>query len=193
MANIIFVTVFLIGLIYSLFTNRADVVVETILSSPKEAFFVFIDIYVLLVFWGGILRIMKDSGLLDTICKYVSKFIHPLFKGLDKDSDALKYISLNFVANMLSMGSAATPFGLKAMDELKRINNNSDVASNEMITFLLINTSGLCLIPTTLLSIRSQAGSINTVAIIPWIMLVSIICTAVTILLDLGAKRFAKF
>ena len=193
MANKIFVGIMLVALIYGAVTNRAADVVEEILCSPKDAFFVFIDIYALLIFWGGILRIIKDSGLLDVISKYVSKLIHPLFKKLDVNSDAMKYISMNFVANMLSMGSAATPFGLKAMEELDKINNHSDTASNEMVTFLLINTSGLCLIPTTLLSIRTQFGSENTVKIIPWIVLVSTICTASAIVLDIGVRKFAKY
>ncbi|MGM9970223.1 MAG: spore maturation protein [Anaeroplasma sp.] len=193
MANKIFVGIMLVALGYAALTNRADAVIEEILSSPKDAFFVFIDIYALLIFWGGILRIIKDSGLLDVISKYISKLIHPLFKNLDVESDAMKYISMNFVANMLSMGSAATPFGLKAMEELNKINNNSDTASNEMVTFLLINTSGLCLIPTTLLSIRTQFGSENTVAIIPWIVLVSTICTISAIFLDIGVRKLAKY
>ena len=124
--------------------------------------------------------------------KIVSKILHPLYKNLDPNSDAMKYISMNMVANMLSMGSAATPFGLKAMDELVKLNNNSDRASNEMITFLVINSSGLCIIPTTLLSIRNQYGSENTTIIIPWIILVSFICTACALLLDIGARKLGK-
>lgn len=192
MVNKIFVGLFVIGLVYALFTGREEAVVDTILSSPKDAFLLFIEMYVLLVFWGGILEIMKDSGLLDKVSSVVSKILHPLFRRLPKDCDALKYISMNFVANMLSMGSAATPFGLKAMKELDILNNHSEVASDEMCTFLLINTSGLCLIPTSLLAIRNQFGSSNSASIVPWVLIISFLCTIASILLDIGGRKLAK-
>ncbi|MBQ9124510.1 MAG: hypothetical protein IJY14_02345, partial [Acholeplasmatales bacterium] len=112
MVNKIFIFLFILGLGYGLFTDRSSNVINELLNAPKGALMVFIEIYILLVFWGGILRIMKDNGLLHIVSKGISFVIHPLFKRLDRDSDALKYISMNLVANMLSMGSAATPFGL---------------------------------------------------------------------------------
>ncbi len=192
MINKIFIFIFLVGLIYAGCTNRADIVVTQLLSAPKEAFFLFLDIYVLLIFWGGILQICKDSGLLKVLSRYIICIIHPLFKNLDKEEEALQYISMNFMANMLSMGSAATPFGLLAMKKLDELNNHSEVASDEMITFLLINTSGLCLIPTMLIAIRSQYHSTNPVAIIPYIAVVSTISTILSIVLDKGGRVLAK-
>lgn len=192
MVNKIFIFLFILGLGYGLFTNRSSNVINELLNAPKGALMVFIEIYILLVFWGGILRIMKDNGLLDIVSKGISFIIHPLFKRLDRNSDALKYISMNLVANMLSMGSAATPFGLLAMKELDKINNHSDTASDEMITFLVINTSGLCLIPTTLLAIRTQFESGNPTTIVPYILIVSVICTVCAITLDMGVRKFAR-
>lgn len=192
MINSIFIFIFVIGLIYSIFSGRVDLVINSMLITPKDSFFIFIDIYALLIFWGGMLEICKESGLLKHITSFVSYIIHPLFKNLDKNSEAMQYISMNFVANMLSMGSAATPFGLKAMQELDTINGHSDVASYEMVTFLLVNTSGLCLIPTTLISLRSQAGSSNPVLIIPYVILISTLTTIFSILLDKGVQKYAK-
>ena len=192
MVNKIFIFLFILGLVYGLFTDRSSNVINELLNAPKGALMVFIEIYILLIFWGGILRIMKDNGLLDIVSKGISFIIHPLFKRLDKNSDALKYISMNLVANMLSMGSAATPFGLLAMKELDKINHHSDTASDEMITFLVINTSGLCLISTTLLAIRAQFESSNSTIIVPYILIVSIICTVCAIILDIGVRRFAR-
>lgn len=192
MINIIFIVIFLIGIIYGCISGRIDVIVEVILGTPKNALLLFGDIYPLLIFWGGMLEICKNSGLLRVVTNYVSFIIHPLFKKLDPKSEAMQYISLNLVANMLSMGSAATPFGLRAMQELNELNNHSKVASNEMITFLLINTSGLCLIPTILISLRKQYGSSNPVSIIPYILIVSTITTVVSIVLDRLVQRFGK-
>lgn len=193
MANILFIALLLIGIIYSLFTNRFSDVTNVLLESPISSFYLFIEIYALLIFWGGILEIVKDNGLLKILSKVIIKIIHPLFKKLDKDSLALQYIAMNLIANMLSMGSAATPFGLKAMKELQRNSKNKDEATQEMITFLLINTSGVCLIPTTIIAIRKSMGSSNPVSIVPLTIVISIIVTITAILLDLGVKKLAKY
>lgn len=192
MINKIFLFIFLVGLLYAGCTNRSSAVVQELLVAPKEAFLLFIDIYVLLIFWGGILEICKDSGLLKVLSSYIIFFIKPFFKKLNKDDEALQYISMNFMANMLSMGSAATPFGLLAMKRLHELNDYSDTASDEMITFLLINTSGLCLIPTMLIAIRTEYHSANPVAIIPYIFIVSTIATVLSVILDIGGRKLAK-
>ena len=139
-----------------------------------------------------IIEVTAISGLLKIITRFVSKIIHPLFKNISIDDDALQYISMNYVANMLSMGSCATPFGLKAMKRLDELNNHSNVASDEMITFLLINTSGLCLIPTTLISLRNEANSNNPVLIIPYILIVSCLITFFSIFLDWMIRKNVK-
>lgn len=192
MANVVFLFIFIIGLVYGIITDRGDLVLETLLKSPKNGFLIFIDIYTSLIFWGGILEICKRSGILKKISHFVSIIINPLFKTLDKDSLALQYISLNLVCNTFSMGSAATPFGMKAMDELKKLNNNSNIASNEMITFLLINVGGFCIIPTTIMTILSQYGSNNFSIIVPYIMAISFICTMFSILINKMVIRYEK-
>lgn len=192
MVNIIFLVIFILGLIYGLISGRQEAVVKAMLEGPKRAFYIFLEIYALLVFWGGILEICKDSGLLKKISKGISIIIHPLFKKLKKDDEALSYISLNFVANMVSMGSVATPFGLLAMKRLQELNDNKDVASDEMITFVLINTSGLCIIPTTLIALRMDAGSTNPAIVIPYVLFVSAICTISAILIDIEARKHVK-
>lgn len=189
--NKIFISIFIVGLAYGLITNRADVVVDVILKAPKDAFLLFVEIYVLLIFWGGILQICIDSGLLTIFSRYITYIIHPLFKKIDKNDVALQYISMNYLANLLSLGSAATPFGLKAMDRLNELNNYSDTASDEMITFLVVNASGLCILPTSLIAIRSQFNSINPVAIIPYLFIISVILTFISIILDKVVRKFA--
>lgn len=192
MINKIFLFIFLVGIVYGGIKGRADLIVDTILSTPKEAFLLFVDMYSLLIFWSGILQICNDSGLLNILSKYFIYIIRPLFKKIDKNDVALKYISMNLMANMLSMGSAATPFGLKAMKRLDELNNHSSIASDEMITFLLINTAGFCLIPTTLIAIRGQYLSNNPVLIIPFILIISGICTIISISIDIGGRKIAK-
>ena len=98
---------------------------------------------------------------------------------------------MNYLANLLSLGSAATPFGLKAMDRLNELNNYSDTASDEMITFLIVNASGLCILPTSLIAIRGQFNSNNPVAIIPYLFIISVILTFISIILDKVVRKFA--
>ena len=87
MANIIFIFIFIFSFIYAVLTGRTDIVVNEILNSPKEALFIFIDIYILLIFWGGILQICKDNGLIDILSSWISMLIHPLFKRLNRNSE----------------------------------------------------------------------------------------------------------
>lgn len=192
MVNFIFLVVFVVGLLYGLISGRGELVLNTILQAPKNALLVFLEIYSLLLFWGGILEICKKSGLLKIISMKIAKIISPLFPNLKPDCLALQYIAMNFAANMLSMGSAATPFGLKAMDELKLLNNESDAASSEMITFICLNVSGLCLIPTTILAILNDNGSKAPARCVPYIICVSIICTLCSIILDKVFRKYAK-
>ena len=100
MINYIFGFVFVIGLIYSIFTNRIDITINALLATPKEALYLFLDIYVSLIFWGGIIEICKSSGLLRIITNYITILIHPFFKKLDKNNEALQYISVNIVSNL---------------------------------------------------------------------------------------------
>ena len=146
MINYIFGFIFIIGLVYSIATNRIDLTINALLETPKEALFLFLDIYVSLIFWGGIIEICKQSGLLKIITNYISILIKPLFKKLDKDSEAIQYMSVNIVSNLFSISSLGSSFGFKAMKELDKMNEYNEVASDEMITFLLINSSGICLI-----------------------------------------------
>ena len=192
MINYIFGFFFVIGLVYSIATNRIDVTINALLSTPKEALFLFLDIYVSLIFWGGIIEICKQSGLLKIITNYISILIKPLFKKLDKESDAIQYMGVNIVSNLLSISSLGSSFGFKAMKELDKINNYNEVASDEMITFLLINSSGICLIPTIVMSVRNQFNSINSAIIMPYIIGVSTIVLVMSLIIDRIFLKYGK-
>lgn len=189
MVNIIFVFMFIIGILYSIFTGRGEIIVKELLSAPGEAINVFITIASMLIFWSGILEICVRCGLLSKFSGYLKYIIHPLFKDLDINSKALEYISCNFAANIMGVGSAATPFGLKAMKELSVLNNHSNIASKDMITLIVINTSGLCIIPSTIVSLRENYGSSNSGGIISYLIIVTMITTAFSILLNEVCKR----
>lgn len=188
MINIIWLFLLIIGIIFSLCTNNLEALNDTILGVPEKTLGLFISLFLMLVFWNGILEIAKDSGLLSFLGKGIKKIIKPLFPSIPKDHVVLDYISFNVAANILGLGNAATPMGLKAMQELKKI-SNSDIASKEMITLLILNTSGLTLIPTTILALRRKYNAGITVQLIPYIILMSFITTVVALFIDYLFRR----
>lgn len=192
MINYIFGFIFIIGLVYSIFTNRIDVTINALLETPKEALILFFDIYVALVFWGGIIEICKQSGLLKMMTNYISVLLHPLFKKLDKDSEALQYMGVNIVSNLLSISSLGSSFGFKAMKELDKMNDYDETASPEMITFLLINSSGICLIPTIVMSVRNQFESTNSAVIMPYVIGISFTVLTIQLLIDRMFRKNGK-
>ena len=192
MINYIFGFIFIIGLVYAIFTNRIDVTVNALLQTPKEALSLFFDIYVALVFWGGIIEICKQSGLLRIMTNYISILLHPLFKKMDKNSEALQYMGVNIVSNLLSISSLGSSFGFKAMKELDRINEYDPVASDEMITFLLINSSGICIIPTIVMSVRNQFESANSAIIMPYVIFISFTVLVIQLLIDRMIRKNGK-
>jgi len=131
-----------IGIIYSLLTGNINVINESILTNANEALELILNLLPIIVLWTGILKIAEVSGLLDKFAKLLNPLLCRLFPDVPKDNKALGYISSNIAANMLGLGSAATPAGLKAMKELQEINSKKDTASAPMITFLVLNTAG---------------------------------------------------
>lgn len=145
--------------VYALFTGRSEQLLDGILSIPQESFDFLIIILSSTIFWTGFMYIFKEVGIID----FISLAIKPIFKLIMpnlKDKEAIEYLSMNIAANMFGLGFAATPSGLKGIKRLKEISTMPEgVASNEMITFLVLNTAGVTLLPTTVISIRKSYGS----------------------------------
>lgn len=148
-----------ISSMYAIFTGRHEQLLDGILSIPQESFDFLIVILSSTVFWTGFMYIFKEVGIID----FISLAIKPVFKLIMpnlKDKEAIEYLSMNIAANMFGLGFAATPSGLKGIKRLKEISSMPEgVASNEMITFLVLNTAGVTLLPTTVISIRKSYGS----------------------------------
>lgn len=163
-----------IGLCYSLATQNENIG-EIILSSAPSAYELLISLFPLIILWSGIMKIAEDSGLLHKFSNILRPILKRIFPSV-KNSKALDYISSNVAANMLGLGSAATPFGLKAMKELDKENKTKGRATDAMITFLVLNTSGVTILPMTVIALRMSYGSISPTCII----LPSIIATTIS-------------
>ncbi len=186
MINYIFGIFIIIGIVYGSITGNISSINDVFLVESKSSIEMIFNILPLLCLWLGIMEIANRSLLVDKVSLVMSKFIHPLFPELKRDSKSISYISTNIVMNMLGLGSGATPFGLKAMEELSRENNYSDVASRSMITFLVINTASVTIIPTTVISFRLLNGSSNPSDI----LLASFITTFLSCMCGILLDRF---
>ena len=147
--------------IYAICTGKTEQLLDGILSIPDESFSFLLIVLSSTIFWTGFMNIFKEVGIVD----FISLAIRPIFKKIMpnlKDKEAIEYLSMNIAANMFGLGFAATPSGLKGIKRLKELSTMPEcVAIDEMITFLVLNTAGVTLIPTTVISIRKSYGSQN--------------------------------
>lgn len=166
MVNKIWGFFIVVGTLFCLFTGHIDIVNNEILLSSKTALDMLLQLFPVIALWLGIMNIAKESGLLDKLTKVLFPLLHKIFPDIPRNHESLGFIASNIIANMFGLGSAATPAGLKAMKSLQEINPNKEVASKSMITFLILNTSGLTIIPTTIISLRTLYGSNNPTEIV---------------------------
>lgn len=183
MINYIWGVFIIIGILYSIITKDSKLL-DTLLTSGNDAVSMIVKIGLLMCLWLGIMKIAEASGLLALISKKLSKIIKVIFPEIPDGDPAIGYISSNIVMNMLGLGNAATPFGIKTMKELDRLNNSSSVASRSMITFLVINTSSVTLIPTTVISLRILHGSTSPTEILSAAIITTILSTIIGLILD---------
>jgi len=183
MINYIWGVFIILGITYSII-NKDPNLTNNLLTSGKNSIDMILTILPLMCLWLGITKIAEASSLLTLVSKKLSKVVRIIFPEIPKDHPAIGYISSNIVMNMLGLGNAATPFGIKAMEKLKELNKNKDAASRSMITFLVINTSSVTIIPTTVISLRLLHGSMDASEIIPVTILTTFISTFIALILD---------
>ena len=162
----------LIGVVYAAFTGSLPDVTTAALDSAKEAVTLCITMLGVMSFWMGLMKIGENAGMIATLACRLRPVLHFLFPYLPKDHIVNEYLSTNMIANILGLGWAATPAGLKAMTELQKINEENckrygenqyrgtDIATKEMCDFLIINISSLQLVPINIIAYRAQYGSV---------------------------------
>ena len=177
MLNYIWAFMILIGVVYGAFTGKMAEVTSAALDSAGDAVSLCITMIGVMALWVGLMEIAQKSGLIAKLTRGIQPFISFLFPRIPKGHPAREYIATNLIANVLGLGWACTPAGLKAMEELAKLEaergtagyadeSGRRVASNEMCTFLILNISSLQLIPVNMIAYRSQYGSVNPAGII---------------------------
>ena len=184
MISLIFGIFLIVGIIYSFLTGNTSTINQTLITSGEAAIEIALKMIPLLCLWLGIMKIAEESGLLAKVSKIMSKLIKPLFPELESDGEAIGYLGSNIAMNMLGLGNAATPFGLKAMNCMQEENKEKDTATRSMITFLVMNTASVTLIPTTVISFRALNGSINPTEIVGACMIATILSCSFGLLMD---------
>ncbi len=191
MLNYLWAGMTLTGILWGALHGQMTAVTDGAIQASKEAVTLCITMLGVMTLWTGVLEIGHRSGLVDQLARKMGPVLTFLFPRLDPDGEARKQISVNMIANILGLGWAATPAGLKAMEELKMVEEERGMggaarqegtASNEMCTFLIINISSLQLIPMNMIAYRSQYGSVNPTAIVGPALAATFISTVVAVI-----------
>ena len=192
----------LVGIVYGAFNGRMQEITEAALNASKEAVNLCITMAGIMGLWMGLMEVARDAGLVEKLSRAIGPVVGFLFPRIPKKHPSLEYISTNIIANMLGLGWAATPAGLKAMEELENLEEArrgggkampKGVASNEMCTFLILNISSLQLIPVNIIAYRTQYGSVNPTAIVGPAIVATAVSTMVAVVfckvMDEGRRR----
>ena len=190
MLNKLWGIMLLAGIIVAAFTGKIGEAGTAAIDSSKEAVTLCIAMLGVMSMWTGIMNVAKKAGLIDAMTRALRPALRFLFPGVPEGHSANEYIASNIIANMLGLGWAATPYGLKAMEEMKELNQGSHIASADMCTFLIINISSLQLIPVNIIAYRSEYGSVSPTSIIGMGLVATLVSTAVGVIFSVAARRF---
>lgn len=176
------------SVIVGAFTGKLSAVVNSILTGAETSIQIVISIMGVMVFWLGIMKIAEKSGIVEFISKLLKPIAKWLFPEVPSENEAIGDIAMNFSANALGLANAATPIGIKAMEELQKLNKDKNSASDAMCTFLGMNTAGFQLVPATAIAVLAANGSNNpTEIIIP-----TIIVTGITFIVAVSTAKLLK-
>lgn len=192
MLNWIWGSMIVAGTVYAILTGNTQAAGESLMEGAEEAVGLVLTMAGILGVWCGLMEIAEKSGLMQKITKMLKPFVTFMFPDIPEDHKALKYISINFAANIFGLSGAATPSGIKAMKELQKLKDGQQkagrknaaemAASKEMCTFLVINISSLQLIPISMVAYRSQYGSVHPAAVTSPAIIATLISTLTAIL-----------
>jgi spore maturation protein A len=189
MVNWIWLFFIVAGFVVAAVQGNIDAVTQAVFDGAKTGVTVCFGLISILVFWLGIMRIAEDAGLLKKIAGLLRPLVRWLFPSVPPDHPAIGYIMSNMSANILGLGNAATPMGIKAMQELQKLNPDKEKSTAAMNTLLAINTASITLIPTTIIAIRLNFGSVNAAEVVGTTLIATAIATVVALLVDKWYQR----
>lgn len=189
MVNWIWLFFLVAGFIVAAIQGNIESVTQAVFDGAKTGVTVSFGLISIMVFWLGIMRIAEDAGLVKKLARLLRPIVRLLFPSVPPDHPAMGYIMSNMSANILGLGNAATPMGIKAMQELQKLNPQKEEATAAMCTLLAINTASITLIPTTIIAYRLSMGSVNAAEIVGTTLIATAIATAAAIIMDKWFQR----
>ena len=178
MLNLIWPIMIILSIIYAIIMGNVEAINSSIFESTKKAVELTITLLGTICLWNGIVEVASKTRLMNILTKILSPLINFLFPENRNDKKVKNEISMNIIANMLGIGNAATPLGLKAMESMQAKNKGKEKLTNDMATFIILNTASIQLIPTTVIAIRMSLGSNDPTKII-FAVWFSTICAAI--------------
>lgn len=166
MLNTLWPIFIILSFSYGILSGRADAVNQSIFDSASSAVELSVSLLGTMCLWNGIIQIATKTSLMNKITKFLKPLMRFLFPGISEHEEAHKEISMNIVANLMGIGNAATPLGLKAMSSLQKVNKRKDTLSDPMMMLIVLNTASIQILPTTIIAIRTSLGSSEPTSII---------------------------
>ena len=191
MINYIWFFLILAGVITAASKGQINLVTEGILKGSEQAVLVSAGLIGIISFWSGMMKIAQDAGLMETVARIMGPIAKRLFPDVPPQHPAMGSLLLAMSANLLGLGNACTPLGLKAMGDLQDLNRDRTTASNAMCTFMAVTSSSLTVIPTTIIALRMTHGSLVPTDIIGPIVVATSCSTVVTVILDRILRKFS--
>lgn len=181
MLNIIWPIFIIVSIIFAVIKGNIAAVNDSIFTSIESTMELLLTMVGTMCFWSGIMHVLEKTNFFQKLKKGISKITKLIFKDISEQSKENEYISLNILSNLLGLGNAATPMGIKAMEEMDKGNVNKNKLSKNMMLFILINTASIQILPTTVIAIRSSLGSKNPSQMILHVWIVTIVVFAFVI------------
>lgn len=193
MINIIWAALLIIGFVVGAATGNLDAVTDAAIENAETGVSIALGLIGIMTLWLGIMKIAEDAGLVQKLANLIKPITTRLFPDVPADHPAIGAVVMNLAANILGLGNAATPLGLKAMQELQKINKKKDTATDAMVMFLAINTSSVTLVPASTIAILSAAGATNPTDIIGPTIIATTVSTVVAVIVTKIMQKLPRY
>lgn len=184
MINIIWASFLLTGIIYAALNGNIDMITNSVITAAESSVTLSFKLVGVMCFWLGLMKIADKAGIVKIITKILQPVMKHIFRNIPEDHPAMGAIIMTVSANMLGLGNAVTPLGIKAMQEMQSLNSDKSVATPSMCTFLAICTTGFTIVPATVIALRAAVGSVNPAEIVGVTIIVSLFTTVMVLIFD---------
>lgn len=179
----IWIFILIFGFVFAVGTGNVEAVVKALFESTNTGISLSFNILGVMCLWSGFMNVAENGGVVNSLSKFVHPIVKILFPELSENSDASGHIAMNITANMIGLGNVATPMGIRAMEKLQEINKSQNRLSRSMLMFVVLNMASIQLVPTTVIALRANSGSINPNSIVVPTIVSSLVSVVVGIIL----------